>query len=154
MSETDVLIKVYFSDFSSAKKLGKYISSNTRPDFIDEVEDTEKTIFEAFDMLEYPSEVSLFESECAVVIHYSNIWDEESVEICEAIQLLDPNKIFVFMADDGDFKEYHLYNSEENDLVEVYVVGDDTRLDKLLYKDDFGVESFRSVINKFNLLPD
>lgn len=152
MSETYVTIRVYFADEVAAKKTQRYLAADSRPDFEEEVAEEEYALFNAVEMLEYPSEVERLSSEHVVDIHYNNVWEDEVLEVCSVLRLFAPKATYVFMMDDEDYKGYQCFNSDSDELDEVYVVGEDDDFDETLYTDDFGRRSFDAVLKRLNFL--
>lgn len=89
---TQLCLRIAFPKPSGCQRLMFYLDPETRPDFPDEVPESEATWVEAFELLPDPSSMEQVD-DTTVSVYFDDESDAEPHQICEAIALLEPDSL-------------------------------------------------------------
>lgn len=129
------IVFVKFGDANTCKRLGRYFSVNTRPNFSDEVLETETELVDVFEFLPYPT-ITPVDSR-TLLLYFEDDSDNnvEFDDIVSAVSLFSPNLLLSY-SDFGDDEWYERYRDGRLELVWA-VMGlddpeDDERMNRIL----------------------
>ena len=145
MSETFALIRVVARDKEAAERVLFYLGGSTRPNFEEEVPESEKRLFQAMEHVADPEEIHKRKGHI-VEAWYSLIELSELEEIVVGLDCLQLSNRYIFYANDEEYREYFEY--KDNKLVSIYCAGEDEELDDKLWEVEWDERAMDLVIKK------
>lgn len=115
MVYASLVIWVRFADTSSCDRLAFYLDPDTRPDFPDEVPESEASWVDHFELLPDPDQLERVSGD-VLLIHFGDDADAQPDQVCEAISLLSPTQLLTREDIEGEVV-YHSWQGAQSTLV-------------------------------------
>jgi hypothetical protein len=106
---------VKFPTASSCKRLIFYLDPDTRPDFPDEVPESEVEWVEVFELLPDPCSIEQID-EYTLTVYFDDESDAEPHRVCAAIALLEPDSVLSWESVEGEVY-YQSWVGSDNTLL-------------------------------------
>lgn len=104
--EYSAFMLIRSNDSKVLERIEYYLDDNTRPEFDDDVPESEQAIFKAFEYAEIPDSIDKRgDNALAVYLEPDGLPGME--EMVYAIEMLKPDSLYYFLADDEDSRAYY-----------------------------------------------
>ena len=141
MSETNAILRFKTASVEASKRILLFLDGDTRPDFDDEVAESEKSLFEAMEFAAIPLQLEQADDH-TIYAWLELIQLEEAESILRAFgAIAGIEACHAYFADDEEFRAY--FEFSDNRLKLLYEIEQDTDIDKKLWEmnwDEFALE--------------
>lgn len=145
MSENHSILRIQGEE-ANVNRIHHYLAEATRPDFADEVPDTEVAVFEAMEFAPLPIECDA--NEGAVTAWFEHAELNELQQMLQGLTQLGNVQAYLLFSDDEEFKGFFQYREERLQLR--YEIGLDKALDQTLWQTNWDVAGLEVLIDRFS----
>ena len=146
MSETNAIVRFISGSPEILKRIQFYLNGDTRPDFMEEVPNEEKAVFEALEFAETPVDIEQV-GETILDAYFEFVDEAELKSLIEALSYFKPGGAYLYFSDDEEYKVYRQYY--EGRFTELYSHMDDEVFDEKLWDLDWDQRAFGLIVERF-----
>jgi hypothetical protein len=146
MSETSAIFRFRASSVETSKRILLYLNGDTRPDFDDEVPESEKSLFEVMEFAAIPLRLKQGDDH-TVFAWFEFIQLEEVNTILKSFDAIPGiENRHAYFADDEEFRAY--FEFSDNRLKLLYEIEQENDIDEILWSMDWDESALDWIIQK------